>query len=269
MLPEDQAKLVFYPIKDGEPIDRLPSYLDAIARLTDIVLEQENIDPEWLEGGSKTMLKLLRQHDQAKAAWLRRYLNDELPADPLAPSVLAYRPHAEASLAKLRLAQEVFDRDPDGWAQQLYNSAAQWWFSGELVEIKAQLKNLGILDRPTPIGKAESYSTTIEAMEYYELQINGTRLIGFQELKELQPDAAADPNRILFLYAAKIAHDDYHFGSLFYQQRQAIKRAARAMTKTKDLKSAHVDEKGQLKVAEKGKGKRKLAPKKGGFRKET
>ena len=269
MKPEDQAKLVFETVVNNQVVAGIDRYLDAIANLTDLALKHEGIDAEWLEGGSKTMLKLLRQHDRAKASWLRRYLTDEIPGDPLNPVTLAYRPHAEASLAKLRIAQEVFDRDPDGWAQQLYGSAAQWWVSGELIECKRQLKELGILDRPSAIGKVESYKQTVEAMEFYQRQINECNMIGYEEIKQQDPEAASDPMRLLFLYAAKIAHTDPHFSSLFYQQQQAIKRASRVMTKTKSLKSAHVADDGKLQLSEKGKGKRKLPSKKGGFCKEV
>ena len=268
MKPEDQVKLVFETV-NNQVVAGIDRYLDAIANLTDIALKHEGIDAEWLEGGSKTMLKLLRQHDRAKASWLRRYLTDELPSDPLNPVTLAYRPHAEASLAKLRIAQEVLDRDPDGWAQQLYGSAAQWWMSGELIECKRQLKELGILDRPSAIGKVVSYKQTVSSMDFYQRQINGCNMIGYEELKQQDPEAASDPMRLLFLYAAKIAHSDAHFNSLFYQQQQAIKRASRAMQQAKALKSAHVSNSGELEIAQKGKGKRKTTPKKGGFSKET
>ena len=253
IMPADIQHLVYNVVDvSGDPVDDLVIYVEAISRLTENILCLKNLNREWFEGsGYSHLFSWLHEHDHGKAAWISRFQFDKPPSDPMTPEIIAYRPHAEASIAKLRIAQELFDRHPDAWVQNLYQSAGQWWFSAEVVCHIEHLKTMGILDKERPQGKVSGYQQTIKRMEFFERQILAKRILGYQDLPV---EIRHNPDALLFLAASTLAHDDPYFSAIYGRQRRAIKQAARSMRMTAVLRNTSVDHRGRLRLDMKSRG---------------
>lgn len=248
--------------RDGTPAYDAKTYIQALKYSPKNVLSEKGILSEYLEGDQLKMFRLISSKYLAKFEWVERYqpgdtaVAPELVFDMASSWKIKYRPEAEKALALLRIAREVFDRDPEGWAQKTYRTAEHWWFSCFMAATEIELSNCGLTGHPLLIGKKQQSKMVMEAVDEWlnwQSNPNGTKQrMTFSEWENRFPDQTMTPEQLLFNYASSISRNDVTFSIEFSEQMKRIRRFERIQERDKDMKN-HILIDGEIQTFDTGK----------------
>lgn len=240
----------------------IDDYIQAFAFLPDLVLKANGILAADLnEGELGLLLKSYRDAFTAIKQWIVCFFYDKTDPPELRFSwKYNYRSHAEFSLARLRLAQEVLDRDPWGWKYLIEGiSAGEIWFSCEFESLEDTFQNRGILgNTERRRGKHESCDSYIKQINEDYNSIHTRRFVDTScflpsQLKQINNwDSTTEALRV---HAEAIAQKDPEFLRSAYQDFIRIqKRTIRIIRNNPNLQAVKLKPDGALDIG--GKGKR-------------
>jgi|GEM_PF-5128655 hypothetical protein len=247
--------LVYEARKNGEKVTTLQGFVDVLKKAPKTFFDDAGVV---LDKDEAKLLRAVRQKKLAAMEWLERfqlgksYLMLELGSN----WKVHYRPQGEKSIALLRIAQEVYNSDPLGWAHNLYESREHFWFSCEMASLMIELEKNGLLGGAFKrTGKVAQHNQLTENIRGWEdrMTTKAGPLVYYNELARKEGQLL-DPERLLLSYATDIARDDTVVRAELFKQLATIKRWDRLMCRDPDMQEIGLDQNRQLDIG--GKHKR-------------